>query len=419
MIRLLLVCLLIAVAGCGGEGAWDKTAISNTARIFSKTISPGAPSTLTLGDKLGPGCNPWADSASPMNAPARSGAKLPVGTMSGPEVIVGSLAVFVDAAMGVTLAIDLETNQERWRLSGSNSFAASFVFTDRTTLCGVATVPNSNSAELQCVVLATGAVKWRRTLPLWLTQAQGQGYGLQGEFVIRDGALFILGGGQVGSYSLETGAQNWSIPAAAHHRSLIFVGSDLVVDGAKTTCITGNSCMRALNPATGATVAEYAAESASFLWADATNAFFHTPVTGAGRSVVKYDSSTHQFTEDTALTASLEGAPGFLDFNGMQRLGGVTDLLPSGKVFLTLASGQEATGATRLCRYTVATRKMDWCLPGTSSITHLRVHPNALFVSNQSFTVLPPEPSTMTAVTDARFYFGRWAFNLGDVYAFR
>lgn len=421
---LLLPVLVAAFAACDEEAAppWDQTEISVQARAFSSTVGPGATTTSSYGDRLGPG-DLWADSSTSINAPVKSGAKvttLPTGAQ-GPAVLVGSLAVSIDLAGSATVATDLETKLEKWRLTGTQSFLPGFLLTDGTALCGLGNNGATYvSADIQCVVLATGAMQWRKTVPRWLTQTQGQGYGLAGQLAIRGATLFVIGGGTLSAFSLADGTETWSQTATAIHRGLVFVGSDLLVEGATNGCVTGTSCLRALNPATGATVAEYAAQSASFLWTQGGNAFFHTPTSGAVRTAVKYDSATHQFTEDAALAATFSAAgTAPLDLSRSVTLGGVTEVMANGKVMLLGANKMVGSGPPVLCRYTVATRKMDWCQQLTYQPLQMRVHPNVIFLAGQYATHLPPEPGGSSGVTDFRFYFGKWGFNLGDVHADR
>ena len=416
---------LAVLAACDETAApaWDKTEISATTRAFSSTVNGGLPGSGSgYGDRRGPQLL-WADSVSALNAPAKSGAKsqtLAMGMSQGPEVLVGSLAVSIDATVSTTVATDLDSKAEKWRLTMAQSFLPGFVLTDGTALCGLATLPpnNFNSANLQCVVLATGASMWTKNVPRWLNQSQGQGYGLAAQFAIRGSTLFVIGGGQVNAYALADGTELWNQPATALFRSLVFVGDDLVVENATANCAAGTNCVRALNPATGATVAEYTA-AASFLWASGGNAFFLSLTGGERRTAIKFDSATHAFTEDATMGATFAGtAP--LDLFRPGLLGGASELLPSGKVLLISSTLMQGTGPPVLCRYAIATKKMDWCQQLPFGPTQLRAHPNVIFLAQNAQTAsLPAEPTSSSGVTDLRFYFGHWAFTLGDVYAYR
>lgn len=416
--RNLLVLLPSLLAACVGGGSWDKTHISDESQPFSDTVAPQNANAPAFEDRYGPEKDPWADKVSMVYSPFRSGPQLTdlSAPYTGPSVLVGSLAVFAENS-GKTVAIDLSTKQEKWQLP-SQGFLPGFLLTDGTSLCGVALkIPASSfEADLLCMELSTGAIKWRKTVNRWLNPAQGQGYGPDAQLSLYGTSFFVAGGGAVAAYSIADGTELWSLNATTHQRALVFVADQLVLEGVKDGCTSGSSCLRAVNPATGATLSEYPAESASFLWADGSKATFLTPYASAVRTAVVYDASTSQFSEDTTLAATFEQVPGLL-LSANTTLGGISPVLETGKVYLLAWDTFYSWPAAILCRYHVSARAMDWCQQ-VSGVT--RIHPNAIIAAQgPSLWGAPLEPGSDYHITQRRLYYGKWGFAEGGVYAYR
>ncbi len=426
-----VVVSFIWLAGCGGGGGWNQTSSITATKPFSSAIIAPAQPAQPYGNRRGPASSLWADSYVAVNAPNATGKPSPLITLAptthGPEVLNGSLAVFVEggAMPTATYAKDLSTGVEKWRLLSDESFRTRQVTTDGTVVCGIAVhTPESTSAsDVKCADLATGAVKWRKTLSRWLSP--GRGYGALAELVIRDNTLFIMGGSQVSAHALADGSQTWALEAFAHARGMVFDGSDLIIETVRSGCVSGNRCLRAVNPTTGATLAEFDAPSASHLWSAGGVSVYLTPSTGSARSTVSYNSATHTFTEDSAraLTLSENGV-----FDNATALLGVSPVLADGSVYLLSVEGSgtwspQVAYQRKLCRYSTTGTKLTWCQMLSTAPYELRIHPNITIAYSGPTSgidvMIAPAPGERVTVSHPRFYFGRWGFTQGAINDFR
>lgn len=412
----LMAGLLFAACTQGGPGPYNETPSLGATKAFSATVGAVPVSKAIYGDRYGPSVSPWSDSFVDVVAPPAPGAlqnTKVASLLGGPEVLVGSLAVSVGllgtASETVTVATDLDTGAEKWRLAAAESFEKGLVTTDGTVLCGLRPATLAG-AIAQCATLATGAILWAK--PVGRVVSLVQGYGWPAEVRIHGDALFVLGQGKLDVFALADGTVRFSLDQRHIGQGLVFVGADLVLSGAASGCASGTSCLRAVSPTTGATVAESATLSASFLWATNSTAFYLASPAGGARAIVTYDASTHTFGDDAALLTALADVIGT---NPRQTLFGLTPVLANGKVYL---GGGDASWLDdplvpgKLCRFSVKTRTKDGCVDRSSRPNSIRVHPN--FVPGGGATLLP-DTGTSNVTTPA-LYFGRWAFIGGEVH---
>lgn len=351
-----------------------------------------------FGDRLGPSLATWTDTASAAVAPLsalQEAGKISGVPVRGPDVLIGSVAVYQRQSLGKLVAVDLATMTDKWTFDAQ--LQPGWIASDGTAVCG----PEPAAGAVTCVGLADGKLRFRTPVP----------HGTPSEFVLTNGVALQLGskGGEAGVDAVEvaSGKLLYQHVVSGYQRSIFPVGADLVLSLAKGCPGGATDCLVSIDAHTGAIRGDWP-HGGTLLWREQGKSLFASRDAKYLRTVIALNETTHQFadvsTESAALLTELQPLASYI-------LGHVAGPMADGGIYVN--ARVFSAGGGKLCRFEASTHKMTWCIEGQDM--KIRVHPNVLYawLSTSGTSVGSFTPSTGQALASQNgfsLFFGHWGF---------
>lgn len=358
----------------------------------------GDPTSSTdFGDRLGPTFALSTDTASSIAAPLsalQAAGQLAGAPSSGPDVVVGGLAVYSSQTTGKLVAIDLASGAEKW--SADVPLMPGWIASDAAVVCG----PEQTANSVACVNLADGSIRFRTPIP-----NPASPY----ELSVLPGVLLHTGSNaNLVAVDTTTGQILYQHGVVAYRAATFRVGAGLVVNLA-ANCPNGVSpCLASIEPRTGAVLGDLP-QIGALLWRSAGTAVFAGRDAQYQRTIVALDEATHQFSDVSGSYATFlnEVAP-----LNQHELYGVAGPLADGAVYLNMPIFSSPGG--KLCRFEVASQTKTWCFEAADQ--KIRVHPNALFVVSNHTAFEPATGVALTSQNGLGVFFGHWGFKATEFF---
>jgi len=396
-----LVAYVLALTACQFEPTFEENAPDLQPRPLGRIGGGdgGAPSG-NYASRRGPRSGPWADVwAGETPAPVDLGNL--AGTLpsfagvegDGPSVLLDGIAIYSDGA--ATIAYDLATSRERWRVTGDDALDPGGMFTDGRLVCG--TSGAGVDSTVACVDFVTGAPRLRTTLA-------GVSLGVLVGGEVHDGILTLAGGGYIVALDVASGAELWREFTYVSWRQFVRLGDDLVF-AAAMGCGAPGSCLRAVDPRTGMARTAYDARGLAYLF----------EIDGEGIFTVGYGEGSPSAVAYSAATDTFRTAPEWDGLFAMAPygLGGLTAVMDDGSAYAW-------TPSANVCRVDTLTHTTTWCAPFTSPrVREIRVHPNGIFGGGfgGDRDAIVGVPGVALVPTGYALWFEHWGFVGGDYYA--